>query len=305
MDPLQLLLRWDIGLVFAAVLAEQAGLPVPSVPVLVAAGALAQEGTMRPESILLWAMVACLLADHAWYFAGRWRGRKLLAGLCRVSLSPDTCVRRTDDLIVRYGGSLVVISKFIPGISTVAIPTAASMGMPYGRFLVLDLLGSIAWCVAYVGLGMIFSREVQRLIDALASIGGWSIVIVALALALFIAMKFLRRHRLRRLYRAVRIGPDEVARMLETGAAELLILDARSRAARDADPRQLPGALVIEEPAAIHDLPHESRGKTIVTFCTCPNEASAALLAEQLIRAGYERVRVLTGGEDALAILAP
>src|SRR5437868_438746 len=114
MDPLALLVRWGLGLVFGSVLAEQAGLPIPAVPVLVAAGALANEGTLRPEWVLFAAMAACLMADHAWFFAGRWRGRALLAGLCRVSLSPDACVRKTDDLMMRYGGGLLVVSKFVP-----------------------------------------------------------------------------------------------------------------------------------------------------------------------------------------------
>jgi len=303
MDPVELLVRWGLGLVFAAVVAEQSGLPVPAVPVLVSAGALAQEGGLRPEAVLLTAIAACLVADHGWYVAGRWRGRALLAGLCRVSLSPDTCVRRTDDLITRYGGGLLVVSKFVPGVSAVAIPTAASMGLRYWRFLAFDGLGCVAWCSAYLGLGMIFSAEVQRLLDSMANVGGWSLVALALAFAAYIGVKLLRRKRLRTLYHAVRIDPDEVARMLEGEAAELLILDARSRAAREADPRQLPGAMVVDDPTQVGGLPPDARGKTIITFCTCPNEASAALLAESLLKAGYERVRVLTGGEAALGIL--
>ena len=306
MDLIALLVRWDLPLVFVSVLVEQAGLPIPAVPILVSAGALSQEGTFRPETTLLTAMAACFVADHAWYLAGRLRGRKLLGTLCRVSLSPDTCVRRTDDLITRYGGSLLLVSKFVPGVSAVAIPTAAAMGLRYGPFLAFDLLGCLAWCAAYVGLGMIFSAEVARLLGAMASIGGWSMIVVALALAAYIGEKYRRRRRLRKIYRAVRIGADDVARMIAEEPAALLILDVRSQAAREADPRMLPGALVLGDPfAALRALPTEAREKTIVTFCTCPNEASAAVLAERLLRAGYQRVRVLSGGEAALTLLAP
>src|SRR5438309_6584701 len=131
MDLLALLDRWGIVLVFAWVAVEQSGVPFPAPPLLVAAGAIAQEGQLRPEAVLLVAVVASLLADHAWFLAGRLRGRALLSGICRLSLSPDTCVRKTDDLIVRHGAPLLIFAKFIPGVSAVAIPTAAAMGLSY------------------------------------------------------------------------------------------------------------------------------------------------------------------------------
>ena len=126
MDFVALLIRWDVPLVFAAVMLEQSGLPVPAAPILVVAGALAASGAIRPELVLLAAFVACLIADHAWFLTGRLFGRGLLAGICRMSLSPDTCVRKTDDLISRHGAPLLLVAKFIPGVSAVAIPTAAA-----------------------------------------------------------------------------------------------------------------------------------------------------------------------------------
>ena len=303
MDPLDLLARWGVALVFASVLAEQAGLPFPAAPVLVAAGALAADGTMRPEAVLLVALAACLVADHAWFIAGRLRGRALLAVICQISLSPDTCVRRTDDLISRHGPVLLVVAKFVPGVAVVAIPTAGAMGLPWRRFILFDLLGCVAWCAAYAGVGMIFGREVRRVLDAMGGIGGWSMIVLACLFAAYISAKLAQRRRLRKLYHLVRIGPHEVAGMLVDSGDDLLIVDARSRLAREEDPRQLPRAIVIDESMDIATLPLEARGKTVVTFCTCPNEASAALLAERLLKAGFERVRVLTGGKEALAVL--
>src|ERR1043165_6678115 len=138
MDLLDLLQRWDVALVFGWVFVEQSGIPFPAPPMLVVAGALAQQGNLRPEAILAAAVVASLIADHAWFIAGRMRGRGLLAGICRISLSPDTCVRRTDDLVARHGAQLLIFAKFIPGVSAVAIPTSAAMGLSYRRFIVFD-----------------------------------------------------------------------------------------------------------------------------------------------------------------------
>jgi membrane protein DedA with SNARE-associated domain len=303
MDLIDLLHRWDIALVFGWVFVEQSGVPFPASPMLVIAGALAQEGALRPELVLATAVAASLLADHAWFIAGRKRGRRLLAGICRISLSPDTCVRRTDDLVARLGAPLLLFAKFIPGVSAVAIPTGAAMGLSYRRFLLFDAVGALLWAGVYVGAGMIFSREVQRLLDMLSTIGGWALAVVASAFGLYIALKLAYRLRLKRLYRLVRIAPHEAAQLLREDPRPLFV-DARSRLAREEDPRRLPGAIEYHEGDVTAILPRDAHGLTIVTFCTCPNEASAAFLADRLIAAGYPRVRVLTGGADALSLLA-
>jgi membrane protein DedA with SNARE-associated domain/rhodanese-related sulfurtransferase len=289
-------------MVFGWVLVEQSGVPLPAPPLLVAAGAIAQDGKLQPELVLLAATAACLIADHAWFVAGRLRGRALLAGICRLSLSPDICVRRTDDLIGRHGAPLLIFAKFIPGVSAVAIPTAAAMGLSYWRFVLFDTLGALLWAGTYLGAGMIFSREVQRLLDAMAAIGGWALVVVAAAFALYILVKVAYRIRLRKLYRLVRIAPHEAAELLREDP-QLLFVDARSALARQEDSRRLPQAVDYHDGDITAVLPSAAHHRTIVTFCTCPNEASAAVLADQLIKAGYSKVRVLTGGVDALTVL--
>ena len=303
MDPTALLTRWGVLLVFASVLLEQSGLPLPAPPLLIAAGALSQDGTVRADVVLLVAVVACLIADHLWFLAGRLRGRALLGLVCRLSLSPDTCVRQTDDLVARHGAPLLLVAKFIPGVSAVAIPTAAAMGLSYRRFLLFDGLGALLWSGSYIAAGMIFSRQVHRLMEALAAIGGAAMLLVALAFALYIGWKAAHRLRLKRLYRLRRIDPREAAELLRREPG-LLFIDARSHLAREQDPRRFPNAIDHHEGDIVDRLPPDARERTLVTFCTCPNEASAALLAERLTQAGYSRVRVLTGGAEALAVLA-
>jgi membrane protein DedA with SNARE-associated domain/rhodanese-related sulfurtransferase len=303
MDFVALLIRWDVPLVFAAVMLEQGGLPVPAAPILVVAGALAASGAIRPELVLLAALAACLIADHAWFLTGRLFGRRLLAGICRMSLSPDTCVRKTDDLITRHGAPLLLVAKFIPGVSAVAIPTAAAMGLRYARFLTFDSMGCLLWSGVYVGAGAIFSREITRLLDAMSWVGGGALGILLAILAIYIGAKFLHRRRLRRLHQLVRISPDQIVELLERDPGAV-ILDARSRLARSEDPRRLPRSILVEDRSAIDLLPKGRRDMTVVTFCTCPSEASAALLAEELILNGFRNVRVLTGGTDAIELLS-
>jgi membrane protein DedA with SNARE-associated domain/rhodanese-related sulfurtransferase len=245
------------------------------------------------------AFMAAFIADHVWFLVGRRFGRRLLATICRISLSPDTCVRRTDDLVAMHGAHILLVAKFIPGVSAVAIPTAAASGIPYRRFVLFDALGCLIWSGAYVGAGVIFSREIERLLDMLGWAGGGLAAAVLMLLVLYIGAKFLRRFRLQRLHRLVRISPDEMLLLLDEDP-DLILLDARSSLARSDDPRPLPRSIVVADDGALESLPKEARHRTIVTFCTCPSEASAAVLAEKLIQAGYRHVRVLTGGTQAI-----
>lgn len=299
MELLTLLTHWGIPLVFGTVLLESVGLPVPAAPFLVAAGALAGEDAMRPDAVLLAALVASLLPDHAWFLAGRGYGRRLLATVCRLSLSPDNCVRKTDDLVARHGAPLLLVAKFIPGVSAVAVPTIAAMGLSYRRFLLFDALGCLMWSGAYVAAGMIFSRQLNTVLETMGTVGAWSLAFVMALFGLYIALKFAHRQRLRKLYRLVRITPGEMAGLLESDP-DIVVLDARSELARRADPRSLPRSIAVDGDDFFDALPVDARDRTIITFCTCPNEASAALLAARLMKAGYSRVRVLSGGVDAL-----
>lgn len=303
MNLIAFVAHWGLALAFVAVLLEQYGLPVLAATILVAAGALAGDGLMRPEILLLVALAACLIADISWFFIGRRHGRRILGLICRLSLSPDSCVRRTDDLVVRYGAPILMAAKFIPGVSAVAIPTSAAAGVSFPRFLFFDVLGCLAWCGAYIGAGMIFSREVGKALAFMSLIGGWALVIVAVVLGFYIAVKLAYRRRLRRLYRLVRITPEEMRELL-AGEPEVVVLDARSHLAREEDPRMLPKSILVDHDNALRMLPPDAHERTIVTFCTCPSEASAALLAQRLIEAGYVRVRVLVGGTQALSNLA-
>ena len=303
MQFMAFVVQWGVALAFVTVFLDQLGIPAFAATILIAAGAVADESSLRPEVVLAVAVFACLIADHLWFATGRRFGRRVLAGICRISLSPDSCVRQTDDLIARYGAPLLLVAKFIPGVSAVTIPTVAARGLGYWRFLAFDIVGSTIWCGAYVAIGMIFGREIDKVIDVMGLVGGRMFIAFAVLFGLYIGLKLLHRRRLRRLHDLVRIDPDEM-RALYGSEASLVILDTRSNLARESDPRTLPRSIFVSYENALEQLPSEARSSLIVTFCTCPNEASAALLAERLMKDGYERVRVLVGGSDALEALA-
>lgn len=302
MDLIELIRQWGPMLIFAVVLAGQLGLPLPAVPLLVSGGALAITGAIRPDHILLLATTACLIADHAWFYLGRRHGRGLLSLLCRISLSPDTCVSRTDHLITRHGPLVFLVAKFLPGVSAVCVPTAAATGMRYRAFVLFDALGSLVWSGCYIVLGMIFSTEIQALLLVLSNIGSSAFVVIAGLMLLYLGWLYVNRRRLQQLFRMSRIDTDELLKLFAE-EPQLILIDARAPSARQIDARLLPRSRDGNKELMAELLSANDRDRTVVTFCTCPSEASAAVLAKRLLAGGYTRVRVLAGGDSALTAL--
>src|SRR5439155_13794396 len=128
-DVTQFLIRHSSLVLFATVFADQVGLPIPAVPMLLAAGALAGAGQMKLGMAVSLAVAACLVGDFIWYYLGRYRGRHVLNVLCRISFEPDTCVRRTENFFGLHGMRSLVLAKFIPGVSTVTPALAGLFGV--------------------------------------------------------------------------------------------------------------------------------------------------------------------------------
>jgi membrane protein DedA with SNARE-associated domain/rhodanese-related sulfurtransferase len=296
-DPFALVARHGLLLVFANVLVEQAGLPIPALPTMVVAGAFAAEGYMPVVALITVVLVAALVGDALWYFAGRRYGVRVLRLLCMVSLSPDACVRQTEDKYGRWGTFTLVFGKFVPGVSTLAPPLAGAMGLTFPRFLLLDAIGSLLWAGVAVAVGAIFHGQITAVIDVLADLGVKALQVVALLLVAFIAFKWFERWRFLRSLRLARISVDELRNLIDAGSAPVVV-DVRSPSVRALDGRYIPGALAMD----LHDVrehrPDLPAEREIVFYCSCPNEASAAAAARQLMALGYAKVRPLLGGLD-------
>ncbi|MBL6749814.1 MAG: VTT domain-containing protein [Nevskia sp.] len=285
------------ALVFAAVLMEQAGLPLPSFTVLIAAGALAAGGQAALAPLLAAAVLAALAANLAWYAAGLRYGQRVLRLLCRISLSPDTCVRGTQSLFQRWGEASLLFCKFLPGISLVAPPIAGAVRMPLPRFLAASMSGTVLWALTWLVGGFLFHAQVHatfayargHLHAALATAAG--------LFCLYLAWRGVQRWLAHGGRRIARIGAAELRKLL-TGDPPPLVLDLRSpllRAAEAGIPHALEADLDSLESLA-RRLP---RDRDIVTYCACPNDVSAVRAARTLLRLGHTRVRALRGGFDA------
>lgn len=298
MQDIQLLLEQYGGwLVFANVLVEQAGLPVPAYPMLIAAGALGgAAGWLVPWLV---ATVACLLADSLWYVAGRRYGSRLLGVICKMSLSQDSCIRQTQRLYLRIGVRALLVCKFLPGAGALSTVMAGLTGTAYRRFLLYDLVGAMIWAGSALLLGGLFHSVVNDVIEILGTYGGMGLGVLAAVLALYILTRFLRRRILLRSLRIIpRVSVDELMQWRQSGRNPL-VFDVRPEAQRDA--ARIPGAIAVDLKAPLPALDAHALDSDIVVYCACPNEVSAALLASRLRAAGYPKTWALRGGFEAWA----
>ena len=295
---LPLVIAYGTWLVFVATLAARIGLPVPAAPFLVVAGALAAGGQLSWPVVLAAAIVANVLGDGLWFWAGRRWGYRVLALLCRISISPDSCVRQSEAFILRWGGSSLLAAKFVPGVSVVAPPMAGALGMSLPAFLGFETLAAAIWAGLLMALGWVFAGQIQQVLDALVTIGVAAAEGLVVLAATYLALRWWRRRAFLRDSAMPRVGVDELLALMD-GDVPPIVVDVRSDAARVLDARRIPGAIGV----GLHDIERIARTwpreRELVLYCNCPNEASAASAARLLAGAGFRRVRPLRGGIEA------
>ena len=280
------------------VLLDQIGLPVPAVPTLIVAGAIAADGQIPLSALFAWSVIACLVADCGWYLVGQKYGIRVLKTLCKISLEPDSCVSQTQIRFERWGINSLVIAKFIPGLAIIAPPMAGAMRIGWLRFVFLSTCGAVLWVGSGLVAGMLFKAQIARLLEHLSEIGGVAGAGVVILLAAYIAFKWWERSRFYKKLRMARISVADLYELIQEGAAPLII-DVRSITARALEPRWIPGALHVPLQDVARRLKELPRDRDIILYCTCPSEASAARVAKILMNHGFKRVRPLYGGLDA------
>ena len=295
--PTHILLIYGYLLLFAWVLVEQLGVPLPAMPVLLAAGALSAQHEFSLPLALAAGLAAARIADSAWFFIGRRYGHHVLRILCKMSLEPTTCVRRTTDAFGRRRAGTLIIAKFVPGLATLAPPVAGQNGMGYWPFLLYDGIGSTLWLGGLLVVGRFFGDLLKREPSLLNWVGRFSGALLILGvLGFFLGRVYRRRMVLKKLV-ASRLEPEELKKLLDAGEP-VYIADLRHPLELLSDPFTLPGALHFSPDALAARHREIPRDRDIVLFCTCPSEATAAKTAMTLHKLGIERVRPLRGGYD-------
>lgn len=293
--------RHGLLAVALAVLLEQFGAPLPSTPVLLLAGVESAQRQGFAAQAFVTAALAAQLANALWFWAGRRLGRRVLATLCRISISPDSCVRQNEASFARRGVLTLVIAKFVPGLSILAPPLAGALGMSARRFLGWNLLGSALWAGAAIAVGRAFHAQIDAVLRALSDLGGAALLLALAAVAGYLAWRLWRRALVRReLNRFERLAPSDVAALLSQ-RQDVFLVDVRAVSVAMPLTARIPGARHLDlgalGDAALAGWPLAGE---YITFCACPNDASAVRAAQWLKQQGRQ-ARVLRGGIEAWA----
>ncbi len=295
--------RHAIAILFAWVLAEQLGLPIPSIPVLLTAGTLSAAHRVHGIPALIAVVAACILADSLWYGLGRRYGTSVIRLLCRFSFEASTCIAKTEDYFGRRGAETLLFAKFIPGLSTVAPPIAGQAGMEYSRFLLYDLSGSLLWSLSFFLAGRFFGDVAKRSQAFFGLLSHFAALVFVLMVIGFFLWRVIKQRRFVAQVRELRIEPSAVKDMLDKAAAgevacQPYIVDLRHPLDYLPDPRVLPGAVRIG-PTELATMANQiPRDRDVILYCTCPSEETSAKVAMQLHKLGINRVRPLRGGFD-------
>ncbi|HJW95347.1 MAG TPA: VTT domain-containing protein [Thermoanaerobaculia bacterium] len=263
-----LILHYGVALVFVNVFAEQIGAPIPAVPTLIIAGALARNGELSSTWVLTSAVIASLLADWIWFVLGRRYGYRILRTLCRISLSPDSCVRETEAYFDRWGMKSLLFAKFIPGFSTVAPPIAGATRASTIQFLIYDAVGAFFWAGSAVAAGRLFHSAIGKLLKRLEDLGWWAVIFVASVIALIVFLKWWQRLQFYKKLRVARVTVDDLKSMLDRGESPI-VLDVRTAGSRKRNMQRIPSAIVASGPEEVAaQLERVPPSSPIILYCT-------------------------------------
>jgi membrane protein DedA with SNARE-associated domain/rhodanese-related sulfurtransferase len=290
-------LHYAYAIIFLWILAEQLGMPVPSIPVLLTAGSLTATHKLSLFLVLISVLAGCFVSDSLWYFLGRRFGRSVIRLLCRLSFETSTCVRKTENYFTEHGPQALLVAKFVPGLGSMAAPIAGQTSMPYSTFLAYDMTGALIWGTTITLAGRFFGDFLRLHPKALSWTGHFAGVLFVLAVLGFLLYRVWKQQAFLKQVKTARIDPEELKLMLD-GGQPAFIVDLRHPLDYLPDPRVLPGALRISPTNLMERSGEIPRDRDIVLYCTCPSEATAAKTAMQLRQAGIHRVRPLRGGFD-------
>ncbi|MDE1169650.1 MAG: VTT domain-containing protein [Verrucomicrobium sp.] len=287
---------------FAWILAEQLGVPIPAMPVILAAGTLVASGKFGLLSCVGLILVACLLADGIWYYLGRSKGVHILHFVCRLSWKPNTCISQTKGVFMRYGASALLFAKFVPGLNTLAPPLAGAVGISARRFFAYDAAGSLFWGLLplLAGLGLGAAMPDPARIGAFLQ-ENWAEVLACVVGAFLLWTFAHRRIYLYQLGQELKkaVTVEALKEMLDRGE-DLVLLDIRHPINFKLRPVMLPGARHVGyQEIEANNLEKVPMERSLIVYCDCPRDQASAHVVRMLRRRGAKSVRLLHGGLEA------
>ena len=177
------LVHYGYWAVAAALLLENAGVPVPGETVLLLASFLAySQRELRLPLVIVVGIIAATVGDGLGFALGRFGGRALLERHRRIFRVSESVLARGEQLFERYGAFTVFFARFVFGMRVVAGPMAGALHMPWKKFVAFNFLGAVVWVTTISTAGYLFGRHWERLVEGLKRIDA-AVVIVVLLLA--------------------------------------------------------------------------------------------------------------------------
>ena len=296
----ELLIQHGYWVLFASVVARQACLPVPTNLLLLAAGALAGLGRLNPLTIAIYAISAFILADFAWYEAGRKWGAKTLGIFCRTAQNPHSCIDKMVEKFSRHGIKSLLVSKFIIGLDSITSPLSGVSGVHRSKFLLFDGLGATLWVLSYLAVGYTFRYQLDRLANYSAEFGEvLAGVGIALLLA-FLVRRLIQWFNFLREFRLTQISAVQLRSKLRSGDPVLLLdLQGNDKSKRIDD--AIPGAIrldpeQVERYIRLYSHANMRTDREVILYSLSSADSVSARVALALHRIGFEQVRPLAGG---------
>ena len=289
------LVQYGVVVLFAWALAVQAGVPAPAVPILVGAGVLSGSGQMNLVLAIVAATAATIAADALWYTLGRAYGTRVLATLLRFSLDRDSLIREAKERFAAHRARYLILAKFLPGVNPLAAGLAGAVPIPVGRFVRYAAAGAVLWATVWITLGYLCADVIDLVLARAARVKVPLIAVIAVALFVYLVVKYARRQYFLRHLLKARISAPELKRRLEAGDP-LVIVDLRTALDREAAPYGIPGAQWFAPETLRHSLHLIPRGSELVVYCEEPREATSALTALRLSSHGFKDIHPLSGG---------
>jgi membrane protein DedA with SNARE-associated domain len=260
---------WGHGysFLFGYVLTSALGLPLPADPLFVLMGAMTGNHQYSLPLAVLISALAALLGDSLWYQLGRAKGTAVLGLLCKLSLEPDTCVRKTQATFAKRGALALLIAHFVPGVGLISVSLAGVNRLPFLRFLLADGAGCILWAGTYLSLGRIFYKQVDLLLASLGLFGRRAGVTFLVIVALYVLLKYLQRQLFLRELRINRVTPEEARALLANGEP-ISIVDLRHPAEIEREKLKIAGAMILRADdlrSRSHQIPEDQQ---IILYCS-------------------------------------
>lgn len=301
----ELIFRYGALIVFLNVLGSSLGLPLPAIPTLVAIGASITISThtvaltfAHISVMVLAAVVGGVIGDIVWFQGGKRYGERTLNTICKLSISHETCVRKTERFFGRWGVRVMIVARFLPGLSLIAVPMCGAMAVRLRSFISHDCIGICIWAFVGLTVGVLFAAQIDLIFRLVSQLGWRALVVAGVGLVSYVMYRYWRQLLFKKALETARISAGELHALL-SGERRPVVFDIRSPERRILDPFVIPGSIFVDEKMAKEIVIEFGTCQTMVIYCSCPAEISAAWMAKRLRGAGAQIALPLTGGIDA------